>query len=110
MRKTIKIMIKKVIFLLFALTVISVSGAGAQTGVHDNDPVADQRAVVEAGNARFTVLTQRMIRMEWSADGQFEDRAPLVILNLCLPLPEFMVSLSNSKVTIQTADVTLIYY
>ncbi len=31
------------------------------------DPVADSSAVVTMGNARFTVLTPELIRMEWSA-------------------------------------------
>ena len=43
-----------------------------------DDPVADPKAVVTAGNARFTVLTPQLIRMEWSATGKFEDHASLV--------------------------------
>lgn len=35
------------------------------------NPKADPRAVVEAGNARFTVLTPQLIRMEWSEDGLY---------------------------------------
>src|SRR5579863_1707608 len=57
--------------------------------VGHNDPIADPRAVVIAGSARFTVLTPYLIRMEWSADGKFEDHASLVFLNRELPVPEF---------------------
>ena len=46
-----------------------------------NNPVADPAAVVLAGNARLTVLTPQMIRMEWSANKQFEDHASMVFLN-----------------------------
>src|SRR6202050_175925 len=53
------------------------------------DPVADPKAVVTVGHARFTVLTPNLIRMEWAADGQFEDHASLVFLNRKLPVPEF---------------------
>ncbi|MFZ2024639.1 MAG: hypothetical protein WAV06_23050, partial [Terracidiphilus sp.] len=35
-----------------------------------DNPVADPKAVVTVGNARFTVLTPQLIRMEWSADGK----------------------------------------
>ena len=35
------------------------------------DPVADPRAVVVMGKARFTVLTPELIRTEWAADGKF---------------------------------------
>ena len=42
-----------------------------------NDPVADPKAVVIFGKARFTVLTPELIRMEWAADAKFEDHASL---------------------------------
>ena len=45
------------------------------------DPKADARAVVVSGNARFTVLTPQLIRMEWSESGLFEDRATLTFVN-----------------------------
>jgi alpha-glucosidase (family GH31 glycosyl hydrolase) len=54
-----------------------------------DDPVADAKAVVTIGHARFTVLTPQLIRMEWSADGQFEDHASLVFINRRLPVPKF---------------------
>ena len=53
------------------------------------DPVADPHAVVILGHARFTVLTSQLVRMEWSADGKFEDHASLVFLNRRLPVPHF---------------------
>ena len=51
-----------------------------------SDPRANPASVVVAGNgsARFTVLTSRLIRLEWSAGGVFEDRETLAILvSLC---------------------------
>src|SRR6202167_568667 len=54
------------------------------------DPVADPRSVVTTGHARFTVLTPQLIRMEWAADGKFEDHASLVFLNRRLPVPLFL--------------------
>lgn len=63
---------------------------------------ADAKAVVTSGNARFTVLTPQLIRMEWSADGQFEDRATLTFVNRETPVPEFKVRESKSKLTITT--------
>ncbi len=74
-----------------------------------NNPKADERAVVVAGNARFTVLTPQMIRMEWSEDGKFEDRATLTFVNRNLDVPEYKVKQSKSKLTIKTANVTLTY-
>ena len=41
------------------------------------------------GKARFTVLTPELIRMEWAADGKFEDHASFVFINRRLPVPKF---------------------
>jgi alpha-glucosidase (family GH31 glycosyl hydrolase) len=57
-----------------------------------DNPVADPKAVVTLGHARFTVLTPQMIRMEWSADDKFEDHASFVFLNRHLPVPKFVKS------------------
>ncbi len=74
-----------------------------------DNPVADPAAVVVAGNARFTVLTDRLIRMEWSEDGRFEDRATLAVVNRCLPVPAFKVSQSAARTVIRTGALTLVY-
>ena len=53
--------------------------------------------MVTIGNARFTVLTPQLIRMEWSADGKFEDHASFVFLNRHLPVPKFEETFSVSS-------------
>jgi alpha-glucosidase (family GH31 glycosyl hydrolase) len=80
-----------------------------------DDPVADPKAVVTVGNARFTVLTPQLIRMEWSATGKFEDHASLVFINRRLPVPKFEKTvlsggpLSSGTLTIHTDALTLTY-
>ncbi len=78
-------------------------------GAFAQNPVASPEAQVVEGNARFTVLTDRLIRMEWAADGQFEDHATLAIVNRDLPVPSFSVSRSGKAVTIKTKALTLTY-
>ena len=51
------------------------------------NPVADPAAIVISGNARFAVLTSKMIRIEYSSTKQFEDRATFAIVNRRLPVP-----------------------
>ena len=75
----------------------------------EHNPVADAKAVVVADNVRFTVLTPQLIRMEWSADGRFEDSATLTFVNRRLPVPEFKVRKSRKSITIKTDYVTLTY-
>ena len=74
-----------------------------------DDPVADPRAIVILGNARFTVLTPELIRMEWAADGKFEDHASFVFINRRLPVPKFSKDEADHKLTIKTAALTLKY-
>jgi alpha-glucosidase len=66
----------------------------AVEGVYN--PVADPKSVVTVGNARFTVLTPELIRMEWAADGKFEDHASFVFLNRRMPVPKFAQGLDSS--------------
>jgi alpha-glucosidase (family GH31 glycosyl hydrolase) len=77
------------------------------------DPVADPHAVVTLGHARFTVLTSQLVRMEWSADGKFEDHASLVFLNRKLPVPHFTAASSRTTygehLLIETSQLKLTY-
>ena len=81
----------------------------ANTAMH-YDPLADPRAVVTVGSARFTVLTPQLIRMEWASDHKFEDHASLVFLNRRLPIPEFTHKTNaEGKTVIRTPALTLVY-
>jgi len=74
------------------------------------NPVADLKAVVTVGTARFTVLTPQLIRMEWAADGKFEDHASFVFLNRRLAVPKFEKALAvDGRLTLKTDAVTLNY-
>ena len=75
------------------------------------DPVADPRAVVTTGHARFTILTPQLIRMEWATDGKFEDHASLVFLNRSLPVPEYTheSTPNGGRTVIQTSALKLVY-
>ena len=98
---------KKTLFavLIYLLAAVSMAAASA----FEADPKASDKAVVVAGNARFTVLTPQLIRMEWSEDGVFEDRASLTFINRNLTVPEFKAKKSGKKLTIKTDDVVLTY-
>ena len=74
----------------------AIATAGVSSLPVADNPVADPKAVVVVGNARFTVLTPQLIRMEWSADGKFEDHASLVFINRRLPVPKFIQSAARS--------------
>jgi hypothetical protein len=70
---------------------------------------ADSRAIVICGNARFTVLTPELIRLEWDAQGNFENRPSFVFLNRHLPVPQFTAKQEGSRLTLDTAALHLTY-
>ncbi|MBQ9309935.1 MAG: DUF5110 domain-containing protein [Bacteroidales bacterium] len=94
------------LFLAAALVAASCPALRAQEEFH---PEANPEAQVVFGNARFTVLTSRLIRMEWAEDGIFEDRASLGIVNRDLPVPAFKVRKNSKSLTITTDGLTLSY-
>ncbi len=95
---------------LFAMYMALFVLLGAQANTYESDnPMADANAMVTVGNARFTVLTPRMIRMEWSEDGKFEDRKSLTFVNRNLDVPKFKVSKKGNRTTVTTDFLTLRY-
>ena len=95
---------KRLTLLVTALLATAVSAHAV-----DYNPKANPAAEVVSGNARFTVLTDRLIRMEWAADGQFEDRASLAIVNRNLPVPGFKATQKGESLVIKTDNLTLTY-
>ena len=95
----------KKLFALFAFAVGITHAAKADT----YDPVASAQAVITAGNARFTVLTPEMIRIQYSHDGRFEDRATFGVVNRRLPVPAFTHVTRGGMLEIKTGALTLRY-
>jgi alpha-glucosidase (family GH31 glycosyl hydrolase) len=66
-------------------------------------------ATVVAGDARFEVLGDGLIRMEYSPTGSFEDAPTVNALNRRFALPRYRVSRSGDWLTITTSEATLRY-
>ncbi|HRG89260.1 MAG TPA: glycoside hydrolase family 31 protein, partial [Chitinophagales bacterium] len=73
------------------------------------NPVANPKAVITAGNARFTVLTERLIRMEYSPDSTFTDEATITFVNRNLTVPDFEQKTENGLLVIKTASLQISY-
>lgn len=73
------------------------------------NPMANRKAVVEDGNARFTVLTPEMIRIEYSPKGAFENNATFSVINRDLPVPKFKTADNGEFITITTDKLNLRY-
>ena len=48
------------------------------------------------GNVRFSVLTDGVIRMEWSPSGSFTDDPSFVAIHRNLPVPKYTVQNKNA--------------
>lgn len=72
-------------------------------------PIAAKEAIVAGEKYRFTILTSRLIRIEYSETGCFEDRAPQTVINREFDVPKFDVQESNGILTIITEHIELTY-
>ncbi len=75
----------------------------------ENNPVANQESVVISGEARFTILTSQLIRLEWDGNKVFEDNASQVFINRNLPTPKFSVKKRGKWCVIQTEGLKISY-
>ncbi len=102
-------MVKKInISIIVCILVLTINEVG-QNLPKEFKSAADAAAIIMSNDARFTVLTPQVVRMEWSQDGQFEDRASLVFVNRSLPVPEFRKSEKGGWLEIRTTGLTLRY-
>jgi len=72
------------------------------------NPLANPDGVVISDRARFTILTARMIRLEWSETGQFEDRGTYAFPTRYTPAPpRFTAQVDGDTLTIDTGVLVL---
>jgi Glycosyl hydrolases family 31/Domain of unknown function (DUF5110)/Carbohydrate binding module (family 35)/Carbohydrate binding module (family 6) len=64
---------------------------------------------VTDGNARFTILTPMLIRLEYADDGQFQDSTTFNVINRTFPTPTYSTQVVNGWRQISTDDLTMNY-
>ena len=72
-------------------------------------PTPTAGAVVSGDGFRITVLTDRLIRLEYEPGNRFRDGATMTAINRAFPLPEFEARDHGDRLTIETASVRLEY-
>lgn len=70
---------------------------------------AFSKVIIQGDMYRFTVLTSRLIRMEYSSNGVFEDMATQGVINRQFTVPNFGVWESEHLLIIKTEDIELTY-
>ena len=78
-------------------------------GIFDWHPVAHDHSVVQGDRYRFTVLTPALIRMEYSPDGTFEDRASTLAINRQFDKVEFKIHETDTSLEVHTSQMWLQY-
>ena len=72
-------------------------------------PCALKENQVVGKNYRFTLLTERLVRLEYSAEGLFEDRASQAVFYRDFPAVEHTVERVGDSIKICTAELILSY-
>ena len=89
-----------IFFLLFSLFV---------NAKDEWNALAQEEAIVTSGNARFTILTPRLIRIQYSTTANFEDRPTFAVVNRRLPVPHYTFATEDGYLVIHTDSLTLRY-
>ncbi len=72
-------------------------------------PKAHAESVIRGDQWRISVLTDGLVRLEWSPDGEFEDRASMLALHRDLPTPEYRVVEIDHSIEVITDRFHLTY-
>ena len=75
----------------------------------DKNSVANAKSIVKGDKYRFTILTERLVRLEYNEDGVFEDRATEQVFNRKFDIPKFEVMEDANLLTIVTEYFKLYY-
>ena len=76
----------------------------------DFQPMANPDAIVVVGSARFTVLTSRLIRLEYDENGRFQDNPSQPFWYRKQPVPEFEHLVKNGRLHLETDHLQLSYH
>jgi len=72
-------------------------------------PLAEKENMVQGTRFRFTVLTSRLIRLEYSPGGCFEDRASQSVFYRDLPPVPFTIDREKGEMILETEHLVLTY-
>ena len=72
-------------------------------------PFALKQNMVTGKNYRFTVLTNRLLRLEFDPSGKFEDRASQSVFYRDFPKSDFTYELNGDILTLKTDCLMLSY-
>lgn len=72
-------------------------------------PMALAENMITGDKYRITILTDSLIRMEYSESGDFEDRATQIVIDRDFPAVDYQVEEKNGDLVVVTKHLRLIY-
>ncbi len=82
---------------------------GKQFEIDYSKTICNNKAIIQGKTYRISVLTERVVRLEYSPSGQFVDRPTQLILRRDLGLADFSIKQNNNVVEIMTKYFYLFY-
>lgn len=73
------------------------------------NPKSAKGCMIEGESYRISVLTGKLIRLEYNPSGVFEDHATQTVINRAFDVPQFQVIESSGKLEIITEDLQVTY-
>ncbi len=78
--------------------------------IEDKDNLqARNDCIIFGSNYRISILSERLVRLEYSKNGTFEDRATQLVVSRRFPKPDFTVTKNKGLIQIKTKKFTLNY-
>jgi Glycosyl hydrolases family 31/Domain of unknown function (DUF5110)/NPCBM-associated, NEW3 domain of alpha-galactosidase/Carbohydrate binding module (family 6)/IPT/TIG domain len=94
---------------LAALAVASLAIPALAAVASGTAPAAATSGVIVDGHARFEVLTPTVVRLEYAADGAFEDATTFNVVNRDFAVPQYTTDVVDGWREIRTDKMTLRY-
>ncbi len=71
--------------------------------------ISDNNGIIKGEKYRITILTERLIRLEYSDNGKFEDRPTELVLNRLFKVPKFEIKQDEYYIELSTSYFKLSY-
>ena len=75
----------------------------------DIHPQANSANCICGDSYRITLLTEKLVRLEYDAEGRFEDRATQVVWNRNFPPVPYTIRRDAHGITIRTSRLNIVY-
>ena len=70
---------------------------GKQFGVNSSAAISDKKYVVQGTNFRITILSEMIVRCEYSPSGKFNDRPTQLVRKRNFSTPDFQLQQDNLR-------------